>query len=90
MESNCRTADINSAERVMVYFDENNKLKYHDVAAGDVNADGNISVADAVVLQKYLLGKGELVDWRIADTCEDETVDVFDMVLMRKMLVNNF
>lgn len=88
MESNCCTAEINSSQSIMVYFDEENDLRYYEVSAGDVNADGDISVADAVTLQNYLLGRGSLINWRSADINGDETVDIFDMVFMRKILFN--
>lgn len=54
---------------------------------GDVNADGEFSIADVVMMQKWLLGSGELTDWSAGDLCEDGRIDSFDLVLMRKLLV---
>lgn len=54
---------------------------------GDCNDDGTVSIADAVMLQRYLLGNGTLTEWRNADLCEDERIDVFDMVVMRQLLI---
>ncbi|MBR4510283.1 MAG: hypothetical protein IKP25_06350 [Ruminococcus sp.] len=56
---------------------------------GDVNADGELSIADMVLLQKWLLSKPdtELADWKAGDLCEDDRLDVFDLCLMRKKLV---
>lgn len=54
---------------------------------GDCNDDGTVNIADAVMLQKFLLGSGSLTEWRNADLCEDERIDVFDMVLMRKLVI---
>lgn len=55
---------------------------------GDVNADGKFSVADVVMMQKFLLGSGELIDWAAGDLCEDEKIDAFDMVMMRKLIIS--
>lgn len=56
---------------------------------GDVNADGKFSIADAVMLQDWLLGRGELTDWQAGDLCEDGIIDAFDMIQMRKLLIKN-
>lgn len=56
---------------------------------GDCNNDGYVNIADAVMLQKYLLGSGTLTNWKNADLCKDDCIDVFDMVLMRKLLIEN-
>ncbi len=55
---------------------------------GDVNADGNFSVADAVLLQKWLLAAPDtiLADWKAGDLYEDEMLNVFDLCLMRRLL----
>ena len=57
---------------------------------GDVNADGEFNVADLVVLQNWLLVRpdAELADWKAGDLCEDDRLDVFDLVLMRRKLIN--
>lgn len=55
---------------------------------GDANSDGKVGVADAVVLQKWLLGMpdSELAEWTAADIYEDNRLDAFDMVLMRQLI----
>ena len=57
---------------------------------GDVNADGEFSVADVVLLQKWLLAVSEiqLSDWKAADLCEDGTLNVFDLCMMKYELIN--
>ena len=57
---------------------------------GDVNSDGEFTVADAVSLQKWLLGApdSELAHWRAADLCKDGRLDTFDLCLMRKDLLD--
>ena len=59
-----------------------------EAVKGDINGDGEVNVADAVILQKYLLGYKniEMKDWKTADICEDSRLDVFDMIGMRKLL----
>lgn len=54
---------------------------------GDANADGVFNVADVVMLQKWLLCAGDLTDWMNADLCEDDIIDVFDLVLMKRLLL---
>lgn len=56
---------------------------------GDVNADGKVNIADVVMLQKFLLGTGTLKSWKNADLYTDQSIDSFDMVLMRKLIIQN-
>ena len=60
-----------------------------DVKKGDVNGDGEFSISDVVLLQKWLLAVPgtELADWKAADLCEDDELDVFDLCMMRKALL---
>lgn len=56
--------------------------------AGDVNGSGTFEIADVVTLQNWLLGRAtELADWKAADLCEDDKLDVFDLCLMRRLLI---
>lgn len=54
---------------------------------GDVNADGEFSVADAVMLQKSLIGAGNINDKQAGDLCEDGRLDALDMCVMRSELL---
>lgn len=56
---------------------------------GDVNADGLFDIADVVLLQKWLLAVPDthLPQWRAADLCNDERLDVFDLCLMKRELL---
>ncbi|MDE6036317.1 MAG: RICIN domain-containing protein [Ruminococcus sp.] len=58
---------------------------------GDINNDLSVSVSDAVLLQKWLLSESdsELINWKSADLCEDGRLDAFDMVEMRKLIINS-
>lgn len=53
---------------------------------GDVNNDGEFDIADATMMQKYLLGAGELTAWKNGDM--DGRLDVYDFILMRQELRN--
>ena len=58
-----------------------------DVAYGDTNLDGEISMADMVLLQSYLKGNISEIGYE-ADLMEDGIIDAFDMIRMRKMMKN--
>lgn len=56
---------------------------------GDINDDGEFNISDAVILQKWLLAipNVKLTNWKAADFYEDDRLDVFDLCLMKKMLI---
>lgn len=58
---------------------------------GDINADGVFNVSDVVLLQKWLLAVPDthLADWRAGNFCDDDRLDVFDLCLMKRELLNN-
>ncbi len=58
--------------------------------SGDLNADGAFNVSDVVLLQKWLLAvpDTELVNWKAADFCEDNRLNVFDLCLMKRKLLS--
>ena len=63
---------------------------YNDVdATGDVNADGSFNISDVVLLQKWLLAvpNTELASWKAADFHKDNKLDVFDLCLMKRALI---
>ncbi|MDE6677753.1 MAG: dockerin type I repeat-containing protein, partial [Ruminococcus sp.] len=57
----------------------------------DLNMDGYINISDAVICNKYILGKTKLTNTqqRCADINEDGVIDVFDMVLLRQKVIQN-
>lgn len=54
---------------------------------GDVNDDGVFNTADAVMLQKWLLGSGSLTNWKAGDVCTDSRINALDLCMVRKMLL---
>lgn len=63
-------------------------FNYSDVQ-GDINIDGVLNVADVVLLQKWLLAIPDtnLPNWKAADLCADNRLDVFDLCLMKRQLI---
>ena len=59
------------------------------IVKGDVNADGIFNIADAVLLQKWILAVPNTVfaDWKAGDLCEDNRLNSLDLSIMRKMLI---
>jgi|GEM_PF-521531 len=57
---------------------------------GDCNNDGEFTVSDIVILQKWLLAVPDthLANWKAADLYEDGKLNVFDLCLMKRKLIN--
>lgn len=77
--------DINELGADFFSYDE---YLGNNAVEGDVNADGVLSVADLVLLQKWLLAVDDtqLKNPQSADICEDDRLDVFDLCMMREEL----
>lgn len=69
--------------KVTLVYEYDNSQTSTDIK-GDVNADGEFTVADLVMMQKWLLGEGKLIDWKAGDLCRDEKIDVYDLISMRQ------
>lgn len=61
-----------------------------DDIEGDVNMDGEFSISDLILLQKWLLNEPDITlkNPKAADFCNDGVLNAFDMCAMRKALVN--
>ena len=56
--------------------------------SGDVNADGSVTAADAVLLQKYLLRITDTVPaWQAADLDGNGRLNAADLTLLKRMLL---
>lgn len=55
---------------------------------GDVNDDGEITVADLVALAKHVLTEALVEDREKADINGDGVIDVYDVIMLRKILSN--
>jgi len=74
-------------------YAENHNFKFEviDKTSGDVNMDGSFNIADVVMMQKWLLAVPDVkfANWQAADLCEDGRLDVFDLCLMKRLLLNS-
>ena len=57
---------------------------------GDVNGDGSFNVSDVVLFQRWLLHDktASLNNWKNADFYADGILNIFDLCLMKRMLIN--
>lgn len=61
-----------------------------ETVRGDVNADGKLSIADAVLLQKWLVGVPDvtLADWKAGDLCGDNQLNAADLSAMKQLFLS--
>ncbi|MGN0631106.1 MAG: dockerin type I repeat-containing protein [Ruminococcus sp.] len=54
-----------------------------------MNADGIFNITDVVMMQKWLLAVPDaaLADWKAGDLCQDDIINVFDLSLMKRKLI---
>lgn len=59
--------------------------------SGDVNNDGTFNIADALILQRWLLGMPDttIENWENADVSNDDVLNIFDLCIMKKMLIKH-
>ena len=57
--------------------------------SGDVNADNAVNVQDVKALQNWLHKKGSLNNHQSADMNHDGIVNIYDLVLLKKMLISS-
>ena len=57
---------------------------------GDMNADGYFNIADAVLLQQWLLAVPDtyVADWKAGDMYEDDRLNALDLSLMKRELLS--
>lgn len=62
-----------------------------EIVKCDVNADGKFDISDVVLLQKWLLGVSDITlpNWKAADFFEDGKLNVLDLCMMKRKLVEN-
>ena len=65
-------------------------LIVNELVTCDANGDGKLTVADAVLLQKWLLAVPHvrLANWEACDLYEDGVINVFDLCLLKRKLIN--
>lgn len=72
--------------------DLNQKITASSRITGDINLDSAVTISDAVMLQKYLLCSCSLTkdQWEVADLIKDDSVNIFDLVVLKRMLLQSF
>lgn len=87
--SNGTSLSANAALAWMVYFMVEEKTEPATTppaspATGDINRDGKFTVADVVMLRRYLLGDPRVIVeyWQDADFYDDDILDTFDYCIM--------
>lgn len=57
---------------------------------GDVNKDGEFNTADVILLQKWLHAdpNATLADWKAGDFSQDGRLNIYDLCLMKRLLLN--
>ena len=83
---------VTNGNEATLYSIDPFRLDSYDITtAGDINADGSCNIADAVLLQKWLLAVPNtyLPNWRAADLCKDEKLNVFDLCMLKTALLSN-
>ena len=61
------------------------------MVGGDCDGNGTFDVDDVVLLQQWLLAVPEthLANWKAADLCDDDRLDVFDLCMMKRLLIES-
>lgn len=77
---------LNGQEQILIELATDEEIEA-GFTLGDVNDDGELTTADAVMLQKWLLGTGKLPKWRAADMNDDKTINGFDLALLKAALL---
>jgi len=73
----------------IVFIPNRDRSTTETVISGDVNKDGELNIADAVLLQNYLTSDTyEYDDLSCLDVNFDGIIDSFDMSLMRQTILN--
>ncbi len=58
-----------------------------DPVIGDVNADHAFTLADIVMMQKWLLNDGPLTNWEAGDLYKNGIIDVCDLCQLKRLLI---
>lgn len=56
---------------------------------GDINNNGSVDLTDCICLNKYLKGKGDILNYEIADVNCSYTIDIVDSEILTAYTVGN-
>ena len=67
----------------------NESKEYIIVIRGDINGDNKINIVDLLLVQKHILGKGDLNDYKFyaGDTNYDDKINIVDLLLIQKHIL---
>lgn len=57
------------------------------VIKGNVNADNTVNSADVLMMQKWMLGTGELTDQQAGDINDDGIINITDFCMLKELLI---
>ena len=60
-----------------------------EILVGDADKNGEFDILDIITLQKWLLGAGNLPNWKAVDFNQDGIINIFDLVLAKKYYLEN-
>ena len=87
----CAAAAVIVAVMLTAYIPKGNTLGVFADAGvkGDVNADGSFDTNDIILMQNWLKGASDayISDWEAGDLCEDGCLNIFDLCIMKHLLV---
>ena len=91
----CQYANVFYTEQFVDVIPES--MREHNILTGDVNGDNDVSIADAVKLQNYLVGKEKDILWFNSDLIasnqateyKEVNINAFDFIELKKMIINN-
>ena len=77
------------AEKCEYKFESLGESPEKETISGDMNGDNEFNISDVLTLQKYILGGSDtkISDWKQVDLNGDGVLDVFDLCLMKKKLI---
>jgi len=58
-----------------------------EMLSGDVNLDGEFNTVDLIALVKWLHHGESLANWKAADLNQDQQLNIYDFILMKKQLL---
>lgn len=101
-EDNLTVTDAKLNENTTYYYKATYSNRYYNIESdivsvttghkpviGDCNNDGSFTVADVVMLQKWLLNdETKLTNWKAADLYADDILNVFDLSLMKQLILD--
>lgn len=77
-----------TADKIVITGTKENKI-YTIAVRGNINGDDKINIVDLLLIQKHILGKGDLTDAKFlaGDTNYDGKINIVDLLLVQKHIL---